>query len=122
VTAFELGSPATAVVCLPGDVELVGFADGSLAKVTGKSDVALLPTAEWHRGRVTALAVSSKGHVCSASEDGTLVLRDARLARLGTIDLAQESDAPLSAAFTPDGKTLFVGTARGLVHRYEIRP
>ena len=38
----------------------------------------------------------------------------------GAWDFATRADSPVSLVFTPDGKRLFVGTARGLVHQLAI--
>jgi WD40 repeat protein/tRNA A-37 threonylcarbamoyl transferase component Bud32 len=66
--------------------------------------------------------ISLKGDlVLSGREDGTL-----RLARFDTgeeidrIDLGKSADWALVLAFAPDGKSFFVGTARGVVLGYEI--
>ncbi|MEZ0229433.1 MAG: WD40 repeat domain-containing protein, partial [Planctomycetota bacterium] len=74
-----------------------------------------------HKKPITALAVTSDGKVAVvASEDGTIDLWDLeRVARFGTIDLATSSDHPTALLFEGP-RLLRVGTARGVVHGFEI--
>src|SRR5581483_6892183 len=55
--------------------------------------------------------------------DRSLLLWDLATGQLlDTIDLAPGDDRPTSMAFAPDGKALFVGTARGVVLEFSVAP
>ena len=68
-----------------------------------------------------ALAFSPDGRrALTGSIDGVLRLWDAKTgALLDSFSMAERIDYPRSMAWAPDGRTLFVGTARGLVYRIE---
>ena len=57
----------------------------------------------------------------TASEDGVVRLWDSKTGEeLLRIDLAERRDVPVSLGCAGDGRTFFVGTARGLVLRYVL--
>ena len=93
-----------------GDVRLVSLAGGGkvLELPVGNADA-------------PAVAFSPDGRrALTGSMDGLLRLWDAKTgALLDSLSMAARIDYPASAAWAPDGRTLFVGTARGLIYRIE---
>ena len=79
-------------------------------------------TIEGHTGPVVALAVSPDGALLlSASGDGTVALWDmAKLAPWDKLSLESSTDQPSSAAFLSE-RSFLVGTARGVILRFDIR-
>jgi WD40 repeat protein len=77
-----------------------------------------------HRAQVTAVAVSPDDRFAfSASKDGTIVVWDLAAGEaIDRVDLGPSDDQPLALAISPDGKTLAVATARGLVLLYWFKP
>jgi WD40 repeat protein len=69
---------------------------------------------------VAISADASRG--ATASADGTVRLWDLATVRLlDKVDLGPTADTASVLEFTPDGKSLLVGTARGVVLRFEAR-
>ncbi len=77
---------------------------------------------EGHAQAVRALAVTPDGtRVLSASEDGTIRIWDRAGRQLDVIDLASSTDRALSIVCR-DAHSFAVGTARGVVLRFALRP
>jgi len=74
-----------------------------------------------HRATVTALACAGDRFGVSAAKDGTLVVWDLASGQpVDRADLHGSDDVPLALAAAPDGKTLAVGTARGVILIYAV--
>jgi hypothetical protein len=62
------------------------------------------------------------GGVVSAGRDGLLITwRAGGSAATDQLDLSSAHDRPVSLAQSPDGKTLLVGTHRGVILRFDRR-
>jgi WD40 repeat protein len=74
-----------------------------------------------HDNWVTAAALSPDGkRVLSVSDDGSVKLWDAAEGEeLDHIAVAGSNDVPGCAAFAPDGRSFVVGTADGVILRFE---
>jgi WD40 repeat protein len=114
-------------------VAAAAFSPNSSDVVLATSDGRLL---RWNRGRdITvfrerepthvlplSLAFSPDGKlVVSTWDDGRILLMDADGHELDTIDLRSSADNSFVVAFTKDSGTLFVGTQRGVVLRFDLK-
>ena len=75
------------------------------------------------RSAPRALLVLPDGQrVVSASTDHTIVIRELPEGReVDRIDLGTSADWADSLAATPDGRALYVGTARGVILRFALK-
>jgi WD40 repeat protein len=130
--ALRTGAPRARYKTLHGLAQAVAVSkDGARALVSHHSGQVIL-VALGEKGRVVpltplddvhtpAVAFSPDGRrALTASIDGVLRLWDTKTgALLDGLSMAERIDYPRSMTWTPDGRTLFVGTARGLVYRIE---
>lgn len=77
-----------------------------------------------HEGRIVAACLTPDAcRIISASEDRKVRIFGTECPDLvDQIDLGLVNDRPRSLALSRDGRTLLVGTARGIALRFEIRP
>jgi WD40 repeat protein len=106
-----------------GSLCVYGTAEGKLALWDAPSPGTLArPLGQQRRG-ILAFAFDARGkRLASSCIDGTVDLRslpDGAL--LDTIDLKTSHDFPQPTAFGRDGHSLLVGTARGVVLRFDLR-
>jgi WD40 repeat protein len=111
----------TAAIFVADREVVVGAEDGLLAilGLLGGPPVATIPGS----GRVNVLAITPDGSRLAAGElGGKILLVDlARRAVLETVDLTSSTDHATALAFAPDGRTLLVGTARGVVLSFRVK-
>ena len=109
------------VVSRDGAHALVSHYGGQvmLVSLAGAGRVLALPVQD---AQTPAVGFSSDGRrALTGSIDGLLRLWDAKTgALLDSLSMAERIDSPTSVDWAPDGRTLFVGTARGLVYRIEV--
>ncbi len=116
------GRALARVKMAPGDEVLFISEDHKVATVTGPG--ARAPRRlEGHEDDVYAGALSADGAlVATTSRDLKVRLWSAPSGELlDTIDISSSFDTPCSAAFEPGGEALLVGTARGVVLRFQLR-
>jgi len=76
-----------------------------------------------HHAAVTGVATTGDRYAFSAGKDGTVVVWDLAAGQaIDRLDLGASDDQPVAVAVAPDGKTLAVGTARGVILLYWFRP
>ena len=90
-----------------------------LVSLAGAGRVRALPVQD---AQTPALGFSADGRrALTGSMDGVLRLWDVRTgAPVDSLSMAERIDSPTSVDWAPDGRTIFVGTARGLVYRIEV--
>jgi serine/threonine protein kinase/WD40 repeat protein len=105
---------------------LVAFEDGSveLHDQGGRSHVSLRP----HAGSASLVCASPDGSLAlSAGTDGNVRLwsmskkMEEGDAPLDELDLGPATDVAKCGEFTPDGRTVVIGTYRGLILEYDVR-
>jgi WD40 repeat protein len=76
-----------------------------------------------HVGPIVGLAVSRDGaRLLTTSIDRQVILLDLVTGRtIDQLDLSSSADHATCAAFTPDGRTVLLGTARGVVLVFDVR-
>jgi WD40 repeat protein len=118
IIVYREPSAATAAALAPdGSKVLIATSDRKLCILDFSGSPKLLPRAQ-DTVAVAASADFRLGAVASA--EGIVTLWD--LAEARTIDeLNLEREKPTSVAFSPDGGSLIVGTARGLAFVFDLR-
>lgn len=107
------------VAVSPSGRVLTGHAEGKL-KLWDLEGATPARALEGHKLPVLSVAFAPDGRrAVSAAFDGTIRVWNVETGRpIDTIDLASSSDFAWSVAYAPDGRTIFAGTARGVVLRF----
>jgi WD40 repeat protein len=113
------GLVQTAAFSPDGKIMLAGSEDDTVRQYRGKDHAA--QTLVGHRAPVTAVIAAGEGRAISAAKDGTLVVWDLASGQaIDRVDLRASEDQPLALAVAPDGNTVAVGTARGVILLYRF--
>ena len=100
-----------------GKTILAGSEDDTIRRYQGKDHAS--QTLVGHRAPVTAVVCAGQHSAISAAKDGTVVVWDLATGQpVDRVDLRASDDQPVSLAVAPDGKTVAVGTARGVILIY----
>jgi WD40 repeat protein len=118
LAVVELREPATTLaVSSDGKTALVGGRDRKVHAVSLDATGATRDVAAF-RSPIRALATDGS-RVAALTEDGAIALHEIATGR--SIDRTElKPDVPTALAFTPDGRTLLVGTARGPIVRFDV--